>query len=363
MADQTLVQVPRAGGNAAREFEAMPAVSPYAVIGEPDRPPQTQVELQALWHFRRDYPYRPDRYYYAEFETSDPAYVVEDVSQMSPAVSHGDVLIGVANALEHAAADDRHESHIAVEVEIHGISSEVFGSEPGTGTLRPDLALWDHPRPEPGRDRSYYFPVDGSPRLAVEIVSHSHPDYAPHDKEVKARFYARMGIPEYWVVDWKDADRPLRIFSLAIGDRYELQEPVPGPAGSRAVRSRALQGIYMRWGEHAEVRRRLQAFDTASASWLPLADLPAAALARESRAEGRAEERLAGLRAVLVDSLPERQLSALMEAWNRSRAPLPDVSNALTVMREPHTWNRLWPKDVPRPQAQDGSEASRKRDG
>ncbi|WP_284352791.1 Uma2 family endonuclease [Roseisolibacter agri] len=61
--------------------------------------------------------------------------------------------------------------------------------------------------------------------LAVEVLS---PSTARHDRLVKRRFYARMGVPEYWIVD-TDTRLVERSYPdgrvAVVGDRLEWLPP------------------------------------------------------------------------------------------------------------------------------------------
>lgn len=54
--------------------------------------------------------------------------------------------------------------------------------------------------------------IEGVPHLVVEIVSPGRPDY---DRTIKARRYARFGVPHFWIVDPRA--RTLECFMLQDG--------------------------------------------------------------------------------------------------------------------------------------------------
>lgn len=64
--------------------------------------------------------------------------------------------------------------------------------------------------------------IEGPPLLVVEIISPSRTDY---DRLTKARRYAALGVPHYWIVD-PDA-RTLECFALE-GDSYRLHASASG---------------------------------------------------------------------------------------------------------------------------------------
>lgn len=327
-------------------------------------------DLRKLRHYRPDYPYQPDLFYYGEFSTSDPAYVVEDVRLMSSG-QHSDILKGLQSALVLLAGGPEFACAYR-EVDIYDIPREIFGSERhAEGRLIPDLTLWSDPDPLGGASYLRYDP-DLRPQLAVEVVSHGSPDYAVHDKERKAAYYARMGITEYWVVDWLDVELPLRILCLPDAPRpgvdiqrvYRPQPRLERPDGPPALRSLALPNVMLRWDETVEsVSGRLQVFERETDNWRPLAELPEAVRHAEGRAEGRREgirqNQMDNMRVILNNVLPESQLTSLIEAWRRSARPLPGTEEALVVMRQPHEWRRLWPVDVPVPREGDVDRTSR----
>lgn len=82
-------------------------------------------------------------------------------------------------------------------------------------SLQPDLLVMRRDRLGPGS-----VAVD-PPLLAVEVLS---PSSADVDLGLKRRTYARMGVPDYWVVDpWEPA---LTVFTL-IGEEYERSAYAP----------------------------------------------------------------------------------------------------------------------------------------
>ena len=60
--------------------------------------------------------------------------------------------------------------------------------------------------------------IEGAPLLVVEVLS---PSTTRHDRGRKARRYAALGIPHYWIVD-PDARR-IEYFELTAGD-YESRD-------------------------------------------------------------------------------------------------------------------------------------------
>lgn len=59
----------------------------------------TLEKLQTLWHYRPDYAYRPNLFQYTDGYTTDPNYVVSEVSMMSPGWQHAETLDQVRQAL------------------------------------------------------------------------------------------------------------------------------------------------------------------------------------------------------------------------------------------------------------------------
>ncbi len=54
-------------------------------------------------------------------------------------------------------------------------------------------------------DRIHHGRVDGPPDLAIEIVS---PESVERDYEKKRKQYQRARVPEYWIIDEEEGDRP-----------------------------------------------------------------------------------------------------------------------------------------------------------
>ena len=114
----------------------------------------------------------------------------------------------------------------------------------------PDLVLLTPDRFDV--DRNEYF--EGPPSAVVEIRS---PDDESYEK---LEFYARLGVPEVWIID-RDTKRP-EVFALS-GDRYEGRPP--GDSGW--VKS-DVAGVEMRATEAAKLAIRL-AGDPSTVEELP----------------------------------------------------------------------------------------------
>jgi Uma2 family endonuclease len=72
--------------------------------------------------------------------------------------------------------------------------------------------------------------VEGTPSLAVEIVS---PSTSSYDRITKRNVYAQYGVPEYWLVD-PDAET-VTIFSDPRDGRYRAEQTVSDVAVSATI--------------------------------------------------------------------------------------------------------------------------------
>ncbi len=125
----------------------------------------TLQRIRALSHYRPDYAYQPDRYQYTETHTSDPHYVVFGVRMMmSPSHGHGEWLVHMCNALKILGQALASTVHVSVKVNITRNPGVLFGPEPHTSTLQPDLSLWTGPAPDNSL-LSYRYDRDGVPLL------------------------------------------------------------------------------------------------------------------------------------------------------------------------------------------------------
>jgi len=89
-----------------------------------------------------------------------------------------------------------------------------------TTVLQPDLVFVDASRRALVSERG----IEGAPTLVVEILS---PSTAAADRTVKARLYARHGVPWYWIVD--PELRAIEALALR-GDTYEPAGRLAGSA-------------------------------------------------------------------------------------------------------------------------------------
>jgi len=77
--------------------------------------------------------------------------------------------------------------------------------------------------------------IEGAPDLVVEILS---PSNWPYDRNTKFKLYEAAGIPEYWIVDYRQ--RTVEVFILQDG-AYTLEAGILREGD--AARSRALVGF------------------------------------------------------------------------------------------------------------------------
>jgi Uma2 family endonuclease len=82
--------------------------------------------------------------------------------------------------------------------------------------VQPDLLVVSNPVQVSARG------IEGVPLLVVEILS---PSTRAHDRNVKARRYAALGVPHYWIVD--PEERRLECYELR-GARYGLAVAAEG---------------------------------------------------------------------------------------------------------------------------------------
>ena len=207
------------------------------------------------------------------------------------------------------------------------------------------------------------------PELVVEVLSVSS---VARDYGVKARLYAALDVPEYWVCDVGGMRRPnspveLSVFRLGADGRYAPVAPSRPPVGAgdrwevpvygggvlgRPFRLRP--GAYeprFQWWDAVQGRWRDPESDAAHERQVErdrhARELQATRV--ESRAEGREEGiaigetkvAVAGLHALLSDHLHSRDRNRIAAHW-RQAGPPPDVMDRLLQVRQaPAAWRSL----------------------
>ena len=246
-----------------------PALRPRPDTGKRARAAPLQ-RIRALSHYRPDYAYQPDRYQYTETHTSDPHYVVFGVRMMmSPSHDHGEWLVHMYNALKILGQSLASTVHVSMEVNITGIPGALFGPDPHTSTLQPDLSLWTGPAPDDSL-LSYRYDRDGVPLLTVEIVSHSDRELRDNDWRHKMAVYAGMGIREYWLVDQRQPD-PLSGFTLDAAEGTPCRRAQYRPIGADAdggMDSMVLNAS-LRWADDG-----LQCWQERAGAWVRVEEIP-----------------------------------------------------------------------------------------
>lgn len=119
----------------------------------------------------------------------------ELIQKAAPSGEHGDAQAGVVGAVRppfqrKSGAGGPGGWWIATEVEVLLEPSEV---------VRPDVLGW---RRERCPERPTGTPVKVRPDWVCEVVS---PTHAKEDTVKKLRLYHRVGIPNYWIADPRDA--------------------------------------------------------------------------------------------------------------------------------------------------------------
>lgn len=109
----------------------------------------------------------------------------------------GDLLVNPAPTTIHQRVSRRLQQILMQQLEEPGIA-EVFNAPTDvilsdTNVVQPDLAIVRSAR-KAISERG----IEGPPDVIVEILS---PSNSGHDELFKKLLYAKMGVPEYWVVD------------------------------------------------------------------------------------------------------------------------------------------------------------------
>ena len=263
------------------------------------------ADIRTLWHYLPDYDYRPDLFEYTEFHTTDPDYVVLDVSMMVASPQHSQHLGHMERSLLILVESCEPPIHVMRDAGISGIPSHMVGSGRHTRTLGPDLAVWAGTA-QRNLPLSYRYSQYGVPLLVVEVISHSTAQMRANDWEHKMQAYARMGIGEYWLLDDRQ-DSPLCGYTLdaadaGAGQLTEYRRMIVSADGGQASR---VLGTSLRW-----VDDYLEGWKPEWGGWVRVLDIPsleaaqeADARGREGRAEGRAEGAVTAELAACLDLL------------------------------------------------------------
>ena len=241
--------------------------------------------------------------------------------------------------------------------------------------VKPDLMVFPPAHALPAgvhRDRSdcALRPHEGEPlpELVVEILSVSS---VARDYGVKARLYAALGVPEYWVCDvggirGPDSPVELSVWRLGADGRYVPVPPSQPPVGTGDWSEVPVYGggvldrpFRLRPGAYEP---RFQWWDAAQRRWRdPESDAAFERQAErdrharelqetraesrvEGRAEGRAEERMEMALAALhflSEHLHSRYREQIAAHWLKAGPPPDVMDRILKVQQAPAEWRSL----------------------
>ncbi len=134
--------------------------------------------------------------------------------------------------------------HQKLVLRVHGLF-ERAGAGIGEASVAPlDVRLTDYDSVQPDvlfirSDRMHILSADGritgAPDIVVEVVSRTS---ASHDRVRKVALYARSGVPEYWILDYRD--RSFAIHELRDGRYHAIPAESDGRLRSRVLPDLAL---------------------------------------------------------------------------------------------------------------------------
>jgi Uma2 family endonuclease len=141
----------------------------------------------------------------------------EIVVSPSPSGMHQVVALRLASLLHHGVME---RGLGAVFLAPFDVAFDEFS------VVQPDLLvlLRSH------RERFTGERIKGAPSLVIEILS---PSTRRYDRDIKRDFYARHGVPEYWLVN--PGERTVTVFSTIGQGRYEREETTSDTARSATI--------------------------------------------------------------------------------------------------------------------------------
>ncbi len=337
-------------------------------------------ELETLFYFDPEYAYDIVHEYEDEW-TTDPDhsgdgikfYEFDEGGVLEPTDDRRTLLEGVMLIILRTVLGNRAESQ--GRLYFPGDISERLKLLTRGGNLgsyvKPDLMVFPPAYALPAgvhRDRSDCalrpHEDEPPPELVVEILSVSS---VARDYGVKARLYAALGVAEYWVCDVggiRGPDSPVELSVLRLGTdgRYAPVPPSQPPVGTgdrsevpvygggvlgRSFRLRP--GAYeprFQWWDAAQRRWRDPESDAAFERQVER-DRHARELQvtrTESRAEGRAEERMEMALAALhflSEHLHSRYREQIAAHWRKAGPPSDVMDRILKVQQAPAEWRSL----------------------
>lgn len=302
--------------------------------------PATPEQLQALWHYEADYPYRPERYLYDPDTTTDPYYDRLGVRFMSGVMDDNlqQSLLSAPQCMKSFLAHQGDRWHAAYDVAIlhlpmHVVTNTRYAE---SRRLSPDISVWDFPPPyaAEGAKPSYDFGRNGALQWVMELVSHSDRETRDRDWIVKRQVYARLHIREYWLWDF-ELDPALWVLTLdpvpaLAPDPYRLgdADPYPRrpPEADGSLYSAVLQ-TRLRLAER-QGRTLLQCWSSRLQDWFDMHT--------PGRVEGREATQRENL-LHLVDGMPlaDDRLQALVRTRIGQMEQLPELPALLRALQDP----------------------------